>query len=453
MSNDALDWASVTAEATRIFKDLLRIDTTNPPGNEIDAARYIAEILDREGIEYKIVEREPTRANLVARLRGSGKGGGPLLLNGHLDVVPADRERWEHDPFGGVEAGGAIWGRGAIDMKNMVAMSLMSLLLLKRRGSALDRDVIFAAVADEEAGSRNGSLFLVEEHPELVRAEYVLNEVGGHTLHMGGARFYPIQVSEKGTCWFEITAEGEPGHGSMPHPRNAVVRLSRALAALGSARLPQHNTPVVEAFLKKLAEHIPFPQNKILPLLLSPVLSGPLLDLLEKQSLEQAIGLNALLRNTASPTMLEAGRKVNVIPSTASARIDGRVLPGQTREDFLREIERVVGEGITITVFQHHEGSVFRADTPLFDRVCRTLERHDPGCIPVPYMIPGFTDAFAYKKLGATCYGFSPVRLPPDLNFTRMYHGHNERIPADGFAWGLRVLYEVVRDFCSPEGR
>lgn len=452
MANDTLDWGAVSAEATALFKDLLRIDTTNPPGNEILAARHIAQILEREGIEHQVLEREPTRGNVVARLRGSGKGGGPLLLNGHLDVVPADRERWEHDPFGGVEAGGYIWGRGAIDMKNMVTMSLMTLILLKRLNIPLERDVIFAGVADEEAGSKNGSLFLVEEHPELVRAEYVLNEVGGHTLHMGGARFYPIQVSEKGTCWFEITAEGEPGHGSMPHPRNAVVRLARALAALGSARLPQHNTPVVEGFLKKLAERIPFPQNRILPLLLSPVLSGPLLDLIEKQNLEQAISLNAMLRNTASPTMLAAGRKVNVIPSSASAHVDGRVLPGQTRENFLAEIQRVVGEGIAITVLQHHEGSVFPADTPLFDRVCRSLERHDPGCIPVPYMIPGFTDAFAYKRLGAICYGFSPVRLPPDLNFTRMYHGHNERIPVDGFTWGLRVLFEVVRDFCGPAG-
>ena len=450
MDTSSPAFQAAVAEAIAVFKDLLRIDTTNPPGNEILAARYVASILEREGIEHTIVESEPTRASVVARLRGSGKRG-PLLLNGHLDVVPAERERWDHDPFGAVEAGGYIWGRGAIDMKNMVAMSLMTLVLLKRAEVPLERDVIFAGVADEEAGSRKGSLFLVEERPELVRAEYVLNEVGGHTLHMGGTRFYPVQVSEKGICWFELTAEGQPGHGSMPHPHNAVVRLARALEALGSERLPQHNTDVVEGFLRKLAERIPFPQSKILPLLLSPRLSGPILDLLEKQNVDQAIALNALLRNTASPTMVSAGKKVNVIPSSATAQVDGRILPGQSREDFIREIQRVVGDGIKITVHDHHDGSVFSADTPLFDAISRALEKNDPGCVPVPYMIPGFTDSFAYGKLGATCYGFAPVRLPEGLNFTRMYHGHNERIPVDGFSWGLRVLYEVVRDFCRAQ--
>lgn len=452
--SDGIDWKAVTSEALGYFRDLLRIDTTNPPGNERPAAELLGRILEREGIEHTIVESEPTRANLVARLRGSGKRA-PLLLNGHLDVVPVERERWERDPFGGEEAGGFIWGRGAIDMKNMVAMSLMTLILLKRTGAVLDRDVILAAVADEEAGSQKGSLFLVDKHPELVRAEYVLNEVGGHTLHMGSARFYPIQVAEKGICWFELTAEGQPGHGSMPHPHNAVVRLARAIEALGSVRLPQHNTPVVEAFVRRLAERGPVPQAWILPLLLQPRLSGPLLDLMEKQALDRAMSLNAMLRNTASPTVLSAGKKVNVIPSTASVQVDGRLVPGQTREDYLREVQRVVGDDLKVTVLDFHEGTSFAADTPLFDAICRSLIEHDPGSVPVPYMIPGFTDAFAYKKLGSICYGFAPVKLPPDLNFTRMYHGHNERIPVDGFAWGLRVLYDVVRDFCgsrsSPE--
>lgn len=443
-----IDWSAVTREAVGYFKDLLRIDTQNPPGNERPAAELLARIFEKEGIEHQILESEPTRASIVARVRGSGKRG-PLLLNGHLDVVPAEREKWERDPFGGEEAGGFIWGRGAIDMKNMVTMSVMALVLLKRSGAALDRDVIFAGVADEEAGSRKGSLFLVEQHPELVRAEYVLNEVGGHTLHMGSSRFYPIQVAEKGICWFELTAHGQPGHGSMPHPHNAVVRLARAIEALGRVRLPQHNTPVVEGFLRRLSEGAPFPQGAVLPLLLQPRLSGPLLDLIQKQSLDQAIGLNAMLRNTASPTVLSAGKKINVIPSSASVQIDGRVIPGQTREEYLREVQRVVGDDLKVTVLEYHDGTSFAADTPLYDAICRSLAVHDPGGVPVPYMIPGFTDAFAYKKLGAICYGFSPVKLPPDLNFTRMYHGHNERIPTEGFAWGVRVLHDVVRDFCE----
>lgn len=445
---DTIDWKQAGAEAISLLKDLLRLNTTNPPGNERLAADYIAALLTREGIEFQMLSREPSRANIVARIRGSGTEG-PLLLNGHLDVVPAEAAKWKHDPFGGEEIDGYIWGRGAIDMKNMVAMSLMTLILVKRLNLPLKRDLILAAVADEEAGSRYGALYLTEEHPELVRAQYVLNEVGGHTLHMKGTRFYPIQVSERGICWFELKAHGDPGHGSMPHPHNAVVRLARAISALGRVRMPQHNTTVVEAFIKKLASHIPFPENKILPLLLSPRLSGPVLDLLQKQNLEQAIALNALLRNTVSPTMLSAGSKVNVIPSSASAQLDGRILPGQTRDDFLREVQQIVGDDLKVTVLEHHDGTIFSADTPLFDTICRTLEKSDPGCVPVPYMIPGFTDSFAYGKLGAICYGFSPVQLPEDLNFARMYHGHNERIPKDGYLWGLRVLYDVVSQFCQ----
>ena len=444
----AIDWPTFTAEAISRFKDLLRIPTVNPPGNERPAADLIASVLDREGIAYEIVEPKPGRASLVARLRGSGKKG-PLLLNGHLDVVPVDREKWTHDPFAAVEADGCIWGRGAIDMKNMVTMSLMTLIGLKRAGVALERDVIFAAVADEEAGSREGALHLVENRPELVRAEYVLNEVGGHTLHMGTTRYYPIQVAEKGICWFEITAEGEPGHGSMPHPGNAVVVLARAIEKLGSTRLPQHVTPIVERFLRTLASAAPLAQRAVLPLVLQPKLAGFLIELMRRADPDQARAIDALLRNTASPTILTAGSKVNVIPSRASAQVDGRTIPGQSVSAFVAEIEKVIGPGLTLRVTEQHDGVVFPADTPLYDAIARAVERHDPGGVPVPYMIPGFTDSFAYARLGAICYGFSPVRLGPELKFTRMYHGHDERIPRDGFAWGLRVLYELVRDFCS----
>jgi acetylornithine deacetylase/succinyl-diaminopimelate desuccinylase-like protein len=432
----SVDWARATEEAIEHFKALLRIPTVNPPGNERPAADY--------------VESEPTRASLVSRHRaGAGASGkGPLLLNGHLDVVAVDREHWTHDPFAAIEADGCIWGRGAIDMKNMVAMSVMTLVLLKRSGVALDRDVIFAGVADEEAGSRKGALFLVEQHPELVRCEYVLNEVGGHTLHMGKERFYPIQVSEKGICWFEIEAQGEPGHGSMPHPDNAVVKIGKAIAALGDTRLPHHVTPVVKEFLETIAKGAPFPQSRVLPLLLQPRLASALLDVIRRIEPDRAKGLGAMLSNTASPTILAGGSKVNVIPSRASVQVDGRVIPGQSIEQFLEEIQRVIGPGLKITVHEQHEGPVFPSDTPLYRSIVDALARHDPEGVPVPYMIPGFTDSFAYARLGAVCYGFSPVRLGPELEFTRMYHGHDERIPREGFAWGVRVLYELVRDFC-----
>ena len=445
----AIDWAEAHAEALKHFKALLRIDTTNPPGNERPAADYIAGVFDAEGIEYEILESQPGRASIVARLRGSGKDG-PLLLNGHLDVVPADASCWDHPPFEAVEVDGFVWGRGAIDMKNMVTMGMMCLVLAKRQGLSLSRDLIFAGVADEEAGSHEGALFLVEEHPELVRSEYVLNEVGGYTMHMGDTRFYPIQVSEKGICWFEMRAEGQPGHGSMPRPDNPVTILARALARLGTTRLPQHENSVVAGFLRTLASGAPFPKNKLLPLLLQPSLAGTLLDLMEKQNPGQAMGINAMLRNTASATMLDASSKVNVIPGVATARVDGRILPGRSVTEFLQEVQRVVGPEITLSVFDHHEGPVFEVQTPLYDTIRAVLKERDPQGVSVPYMIPGFTDSFAYGRLGATCYGFSPVRIDdPTLSFTEMYHGHNERIPRDGFTWGLRTLYQVVSEFCS----
>jgi acetylornithine deacetylase/succinyl-diaminopimelate desuccinylase-like protein len=444
----AVDWDRAGAEAVALLKDLVRIDTTNPPGNERPAVDYVAGVLAREGIDFQVVESEPTRASVVARLRGSGAKP-PLLLSAHLDVVPADREHWTRDPFGAEEADGCVWGRGTLDMKNMAAMSLAVLLWLRREQVPLDRDVIFAAIADEEAGSRHGSLFLVERHPDLVRAPFVLTEVGGYSTRVGATRFYPIQVSEKGMCWFEIVAQGEPGHGSMPHPHNAVVRLARAIRDLGNTRLPLHVTPVVERFVRRLAEAAGFPARHLLPLLLNPALSPAILALFQRFDLAQAIGLNAMLRNTVSPTMLEAGRKVNVIPARAAARLDGRIVPGQTLEDFLAEVRRVVGADLEIRVIEHHEGCVFDSETELFEVLSGALREHDREAVPVPFMVPGFTDAFAYAKLGAVCYGFVPLQLPPDLPFTRLFHGHDERVPIDGYRWGLRVLYDVVARFCG----
>jgi acetylornithine deacetylase/succinyl-diaminopimelate desuccinylase-like protein len=234
----------------------------------------------------------------------------------------------------------------------------------------------------------------------------------------------------------------------MPRPDNATVRLARAIEALGTTRLPQHQFDVVDHFLHRLAAAGSFAERKALPLLLNPRMAGTLLDLMAKRDLNTAVGMNALLRNTASPTVVTAGKKVNVIPSRATVQVDGRVLPGQTIRSFLDEVQRVVGDDVSINVFEQWEATVFQKETPLFDAIVSAIERHHPGAVPVPFMIPGFTDSAAYARLGATCYGFSPVRLPPELNFSAMYHGNDERIPVDGFTWGLRVLYDLVSDFC-----
>jgi acetylornithine deacetylase/succinyl-diaminopimelate desuccinylase-like protein len=444
----SIDWDAASKESLELLRALVRVPTVNPPGNERPAADLLARLFTQEGIEHVVLESEPTRASVIARLRGTGRKP-PLLLNGHLDVVPVDREKWSHDPFGAEIVDGCVWGRGTLDMKNMVAMSAMTLVLCKRHGVELDRDLIFAGVADEEWGSRLGALYLVERHPELVRSEYVLNEVGGHTLHMGPRRYYPIQVAEKGICWFELIAHGEPGHGSMPHPCNSIGHIAEAITALTRADLPVHVTPVVERFLRTIAKGAPFPGNVVLPLLVQPALARTLLEVVRKSDPAKARGLGAMLSDTVSPNILSAGSKVNVIPSQASVQVDGRVLPGASIATFLERIREVVGPHVELVVHEQHDGVSFTEDTPLFRAIEKTLFRHDPAAIPVPYMIPGYTDSFAYARLGAICYGFSPVQLASDMEFTSMYHGHNERIPVAGYAWGQRVLFDLVREFCE----
>jgi acetylornithine deacetylase/succinyl-diaminopimelate desuccinylase-like protein len=446
-----IDWDAAGSEAVRHLKALLAFDTSNPPGNERPAAEYLAHVLAREGIESRIVEGAPGRASLVARLRGTGTAA-PLLLNGHLDVVPAEAECWTHPPFAGVEADGCIWGRGAVDMKNMVAMSLMVFLLLRRCKVELDRDVILAAVADEETGCV-GSDFLVTEHPELVRAEYVLNEVGGYTLHVAGQRLYPIQVAERGICWFELEAVGKPGHGSIPSEDCATVKLSRALVALAERPLPLHPTPAAQAFIEQLADCLPMPHRTVTRLLTHARLGNALLTLLARTGVPRAAMLAAMLRNTASPNVVRAGSKVNVRPGTATACIDGRVIPGQTLESFLGEIRQVVGEDLRLTVRTFKPGSSFdQAGDGLFEGIRAVLAQHDPGSIPVPYLVPGFTDSSSYGKLGAKCYGFVPTRVGPNLDYASLFHAHDERIPTEGYCWGVRVLFDLVRRFCGRTG-
>jgi acetylornithine deacetylase/succinyl-diaminopimelate desuccinylase-like protein len=466
----AIDWDAEEKTCVALLQDLLRSQTVNrgtrgpgpEDGNERLAAERIAEFLRAAGLEPRLFEKVKNRTNLVCRLKGNGREP-PLLLNAHLDVVEADESRWRHPPFAGEIHDGYLWGRGAIDMKHMAAMSACTLVLLARCGEKLDRDLILAAVADEEAACTLGSLFLVEEHADEVRAEYVLGEIGGFSLHLFGRTFYPIQVAEKGICWVRATFEGSPGHGSTPDPESAVVKLARAIERLGRSRLPQHPTDVARDFIHALAARLPQPQRTVLRRLTTPQVAALILDhLVQDDSTRRNFG--ALLSNTASPTILRAGAKVNVIPGHATVDIDGRTLPGQTQESFLAELRDVLGEGAKLDVVRSMPATVTTPHTPLFSHLAKTLLARDPTGIPLPYMIPGFTDACAYARLGAHCYGFAPVKFDPthDINFSRMYHGDDERIPVDGLKWGFRTLFEAVQAFCtspaspapwSPEGR
>ncbi len=451
----AIDWKAEGDRCCALLQDLLRLETVNrgtggeDDGHEHLAIDRLATFLRSAGVEPRIFEKVKGRSNLVARVRGTGEKP-PLLLNAHVDVVEADAARWRRPPFSGDLHEGYLWGRGAIDMKNMAAMSACVLAMVaenKADRPRLDRDLVFAAVADEESGSRLGSFFLVEEHPDEVRAEYMLGEVGGFSLHLFGRTFYPIQVAEKGSCWVRATFEGEPGHGSMPDPESAVVKLASAVARLGTRRLPLHPTPVVKAFIHGLAARMPAAQGAVLKRLTTPQAAALVLDHLVRDSAQRR-SFGAMLANTASPNILSGGRKINVIPGRASVDIDGRTLPGHDGA-FLAELGEVLGEEAKIDVLVTAPPVVTPHDTPLFAHLARTITRRDPTGHPLPYMIPGFTDAKAYTKLGTHCYGFSPVRFDPthEVSFQRMYHGHDERVPVDGLRWGLEVLHEAVTTF------
>jgi acetylornithine deacetylase/succinyl-diaminopimelate desuccinylase-like protein len=437
-------------EAVTTLQELLRIDTTNPPGNERPAADLVARCLDAEAIEPVIVESAPGRASVVGRLRGSGAAR-PVLLSSHLDVVPANTARWRYPPFSGTEAEGCVWGRGALDMKGMTAMGLSVMRLLKRRGVRLPRDVILAAVADEEAGCDYGSRFLVETHRELIDAEYVLNEVGGFSLELGGRRFYPVQVAEKGIAWLRVRVQGEPGHGSLPRPDSCVVDLGRALETLGTRRLGFHPPEVTARFLRTVAGRVRLPEKLVLPALLRPALAGFVLDRLIADPALRAT-LQASLYNTANPTIVKAGEKINVVPSEAEFEVDGRTLPGQSASDLIAEVRSLLGPRFEIEVLREADPTVFSADTPMFRAIERTLAERDPEGIVVPYMISGFTDAKSYQRLGAVCYGFYPMRLPSDLKFARMFHGDDERIPVEAFRFGIETLFDLVLRFCGENG-
>jgi acetylornithine deacetylase/succinyl-diaminopimelate desuccinylase-like protein len=429
---------SLADDARRLCQALLRMDTTNPPGNERSCAEYLAGALAEVGYQPQLLEARPGRTNLVVRHRGTGALP-PLLLTAHLDVVEADPSKWRRPPFSGDEHEGCLWGRGAIDMKNMAAMCTAIMRRLALTRTVLARDVIFAAVADEEAGCDLGSRFLVEEHRSLVEAEYALGESGGFSLHLGDTTFYPVQVAEKGFCWVRARITGEPGHGSMPRQDSAVTRLGEALTALGRARLPVHPTRYVAEFLDALRARQPALIQPLVRLIARPHLLARIARLVPNAS--TARSFSALLSNTASATVVRAGAKTNVIPGLAEFEIDGRTLRAVLGPDVELEIIKSAPPTITEPV-----------SSPLFDVIKRQVEQREPGAVVIPYLIPGFTDAKYFSQTGARWYGFSPVKIErgSGIRFADMFHGHDERIPLTGLAWGVEVLDAVVREISTP---
>lgn len=429
-----------TDEVIDLCQDLLRIDTTNTGDTDTSvgerrAAEYVAEKLAEVGIDSVLYESAPRRANLVARIPGTDRTRPGLLVHGHLDVVPAEADEWSVHPFSGELRDGYLWGRGAIDMKDFDAMTLAVVRHWQRSGIRPPRDVVLAFTADEEAGSEYGAHFLVEHHPDLFAGcTEGIGEVGGFSYSVNeNQRLYLIETAQKGIDWLRLHARGRPGHGSMVHDDNAVTALTAAVARIGQHRFPVVVTDTVRAFLREVSEALGIELDPDDPEAAIGKL-GPIANL-----------VGATIRNTANPTRLAAGYKDNVIPGRASATIDCRSLPGQS-ELLERQLRGLVGPDIEIEYLQRQPALETTFDGALVEAISAALRAEDPGARPVPYMLSGGTDAKAFTRLGIRCFGFAPLRLPADLNFSALFHGIDERVPVDGLQFGVRVLDRFLRN-------
>ncbi|MBI5934991.1 MAG: M20/M25/M40 family metallo-hydrolase [Chloroflexi bacterium] len=432
----------IYARPVEILQRLIQFNTTNPPGNEAACIAYARGLLTDAGIESLIVEKVQNRPNLIARIEGSGKAP-PLLLYGHVDVVTTDKQKWDQPPFEGKLLDGYVWGRGALDMKGGVAMMLSAFLRAKAEGLQPPGDILLAIVSDEEAGGDVGAKFLVEEHPDLFKdVRYALGEFGGFTLHLGGKRLYPIMIAEKQICWIKATFRGQGGHGSMPVRGGAMARLGRALRQLDENGLPIHVTPPARMMIEAMSSALGGFTGAIIGQLANPALANSILKLLG----ERGKIFGPLLRNTVSPTMLTASEKVNVIPSEVSVEMDGRLLPGYKPEDMLTELRAILDPGVDLEMARHDPGPA-EPNMGLFDTLSGILREADPQGIPIPLILSGVTDARFFSRLGIQTYGFLPMTLPEDFNFTSIIHSANERVPAAAIEFGAQAMYEALKRF------
>ncbi|MBA8816197.1 acetylornithine deacetylase/succinyl-diaminopimelate desuccinylase-like protein [Microbacterium halimionae] len=424
-------------EVARVARDLIRFDTTNFGGGrangEREAAEYVTQYLESLGLEVNVFEPIHRRTNVHARIRGRNPSKPALVLHGHLDVVPAIAEDWSVDPFAGEIRDGMLWGRGAVDMKDMDAMILTSVGEILRSGDQPERDIIVTFFADEENGGVEGSGLVVAQHPEWFEgATEAISEVGGYSIAAGDRRAYLLQVGEKALMWIRLVAKGRAGHGSRLHPENALTRLSEAVVALGRTEWPIRLTETTTQLLDGLSSLTGIPTDDPDVLALG---AGP-----------AAPFLRSTLRTTTNPTGLTAGYKHNVIPDRAEALIDVRVLPG-TENAALADIRRIIGPDIEIEIVHQDIGLEVPFAGEIVEAMVASLERHDPDVPVIPYLMGGGTDNKALSALGIAGYGFAPLRLPADLDFTGMFHGVDERVPIDALVFGQRVLTDLLRTY------
>ncbi|HSR83303.1 MAG TPA: M20/M25/M40 family metallo-hydrolase [Streptosporangiaceae bacterium] len=426
-------------EVAALASELIRIDSSNfgdhsGPG-ERAAAEYVAGLLAEAGLEPTVLESHHKRASVVARIAGTDPSRPALLIHGHLDVVPADAADWRMHPFSGEITEDCVWGRGAVDMKDMDAIVLAVLRQRLTEGRRPPRDVVVAFLADEEAGGTWGARWLVDKHADLFEGvTEAIGEVGGFSVTIGGKRLYLVQTAEKGMAWMRLSAQGKAGHGSMINSENAVTEVAEAVARIGRYEWPIRETEAAFAFAREACQALGVDFDPKDPAAVLGKL-GPIAKM-----------VGATLTNTANPTMLSAGYKVNVVPQVAAAQVDGRFLPGY-EEEFLREVDALIGAGVKREDVHHDIAVETSFDGDLVHAMARALAKEDPDGRMVPYCLSGGTDAKSFARLGIRCFGFSPLRLPPDLDFAGMFHGVDERVPVDALRFGVRVLDDFI-DLC-----
>ena len=429
-------------DVVELLQELIRFDTTNPPGNETACIAHVQRILEEAGVQTTIVSKDDARPNLIARIQGAGEAP-PLLLYGHVDVVTTVGQQWTHPPFGGELLDGWVWGRGALDMKGGVAM-MVDAFTRAARGELKPRgDIILAVLSDEENGGDYGARFLAAEHADLFEGvRHALGEFGGARIPIGGKSFYPIQVAEKQICWLRGKVHGPGGHAALGVRGSAMGKTGRILAKLDASRLPVHVTPVARAQIEAMADALPRPQSLVMRSLLDPRLAEVTL----RAPLEQLRVFDRILRNTVTATIVHGGVKINVIPSEIELELDARALPGFTPDDVIREIHALVGPELELEVVRHdpYPAEPDLSQLPALYSVLREL---DSDAIPVPLLQAGVTDGRFFTSIGIQTYGFTPLKLPDDFNFIKTIHAADERVPADAIRFGAEAVGRVLERY------
>jgi acetylornithine deacetylase/succinyl-diaminopimelate desuccinylase-like protein len=436
------DGSRIYQRPASLLQQLIRFNTTNPPGNEAACISYIRDLLAEVEVPTMLLARNPARPNLIARLPGQGRAR-PLLLEGHIDVVTTEHQVWQHPPFEGKEVDGYIWGRGALDMKGGVAMMLAAFLRAKAEGVALPGDVVLAVLCDEEAFSNDGAKYLVEQHPEVFQGiRYALGEFGGFSLYIGGRKFYPIGVAEKQVCWMKATVRGPAGHGSIPMRSGAMAKLGNLLHQVDAHRLPVHITPVARQMFEAMISAFPPSLSSVFSQLLDPARTDQVLDGMGTQGLI----IDPLLHNTVNATIVHGGDKINVIPSEIVVELDGRLLPGYHPADMITELRSILSDEVELELLRHDPGPP-EPDMGLFETLADILREAEPDGIPIPFLLSGVSDARFFSRLGIQIYGFIPMQLPEAFNFVQTIHAADERIPVEALEFGTNAIYTVLQRF------